>query len=257
MNKILIIISIFKISIFLGQTKIEPILEIKYDINYNTEIPNTKKGTLYVDRSLNQSLFAYGNDKKGKTVKNSEENEIRLMFSESVRFNHVNFLNNSIISKDKIYRDEYIISESKPNLKWKIIDETKKIDTITVKKATLNFRGRNYIAWYNEKIPLKFGPWKFHNLPGLILEIYDETKRYHWVMTSISKINLEKSIDYSEMTAKVEKIDIKDFVELRYEKDLKLVNESRLPRGTSINKNKIKRNGIEIKFEWKEKTEED
>lgn len=257
MKHLLISLFIINTLFFYAQSKIEPEIEIEYDIHYNTEVPNTKKGTLYVDKSLNQSLFVYGNDKKEKTVKNTEENEIRLMFSESIRFNHVNFLADSIISKDKIYKDEYIISESKPNLKWKLINEIKKIDTITVKKATLNFRGRNYIAWYSDKFPLKFGPWKFHNLPGLILEIYDETKRYHWVMTSFSKSNFEKSIDYSEMTKKVDKIDIKDFVVLRYEKGIKLVNESRLPRGTSINKNKIKRNGIEIKFEWEEKTKED
>jgi GLPGLI family protein len=257
MKNLILLIIVVKVSVSFCQVTINPVLEVKYNIHYNTEIPNTKQGTLYIDKSLDKSIFIYGKDKNGKTFEKNDENEIRLMFSESVRLNYIDFLSDTIFSKDKIYKDEYLISEKKPHLNWELVNESKKIDTFSVKKANLKFRGRIYTAWYSDEYPIRFGPWKFHNLPGLIVEIYDDTKRYHWVLKSISKYNPNKTINYPKLIEGIEKISLEEFVILRYDTDIKLVNESRLPRGTSINKNKIKRNGIEIKFEWEEKNEED
>lgn len=49
------------------------------------------------------------------------------------------------------------------------------IQGIKCDKATLDFRGRKWTAWYDPSNPLPFGPWKFHGLPGAIIEIYDES----------------------------------------------------------------------------------
>lgn len=255
MKRFIFIISILNTTILFAQLKMKPVLEVKYNIHYNTEIPNIKKGTLLIDETLNKSLFVYGKNKKAKIVKKDNENRLSVQFGESVRFNYVDFISDSIYSMEKVMNEEFIIYEKKSDLKWKLINENKKIDTLLVKKASLNFRGRNYTAWYSDKYPIKFGPWKFYNLPGLILEIYDESKRYHWVMTSISKKEFNKNFNYL-IKDEVKKISLEEFEEIRYYKDLKLINESRLPRGTSINKKRIKRNGIEIKFEWEENTEE-
>ena len=257
MKKLIIFIFIISSSGLFSQEAINSMLEIKYDIHYNTEIPNTKKGTLFIDKSLNKSLFVYGKNKDKKVDQNDDENVIRVRFRESKRFNYINFTTDTTYSKEKVFNDEFIIAEKKADLEWKLIDETKKIDSISVKKAILSFRGRNYVAWYSDKYPLRFGPWKFQNLPGLIIEIYDETKRYHWVVTSISKNNDTKIINFSEMKDEIKKISLKEFVDKRYNKSIGLLNESRLPRGTISNKRKIKRNGIEIKFEWEEDKKED
>ena len=40
-------------------------------------------------------------------------------------------------------------------------------------KATLNFRGRDYVACFTTDVPISDGPWKFTGLPGLILKIED------------------------------------------------------------------------------------
>ncbi|WP_300691073.1 GLPGLI family protein [Chryseobacterium sp.] len=61
---------------------------------------------------------------------------------------------------------------------WKLIDETKIINTITCKKAEVNFKGRNWIAWYSLEIPLPYGPYKFSGLPGLIVKITDDKEEY-------------------------------------------------------------------------------
>ena len=48
-----------------------------------------------------------------------------------------------------------------------------------------NFRGRTYEAWFTTEIPVKDGPWKFHGLPGLILEVYDIQKHYSFVFVGL------------------------------------------------------------------------
>ena len=75
--------------------------------------------------------------------------------------------------------------EVAPDINWKISKETKKIGKLLCKKATAAFRGRNYTAWFTTEIPLPYGPWKLHGLPGLILEAYDTDKNLFWYFESV------------------------------------------------------------------------
>ncbi|WP_414845338.1 GLPGLI family protein [Chryseobacterium sp. IT-36CA2] len=61
---------------------------------------------------------------------------------------------------------------------WKLVNETKEINTIHCKKAEVTFKGRNWIAWYTPEIPLPYGPYKFSGLPGLIVKITDDKGDY-------------------------------------------------------------------------------
>ena len=74
---------------------------------------------------------------------------------------------------------QLLVKENKFVWKWKLENKTKKIGSFLCNKATIKFRGRNYTAWYTLAIPVPFGPWKFKNLPGLILEVYDTNKEFH------------------------------------------------------------------------------
>ncbi|MDT0294478.1 GLPGLI family protein [Mesonia ostreae] len=76
--------------------------------------------------------------------------------------------------------------EDRPAINWKLQNDTKKIGNIICKKATAEFRGRNYTVWYTEKIPLPYGPWKFQGLPGLVLEAYDTNKELYIYFKSIN-----------------------------------------------------------------------
>lgn len=67
------------------------------------------------------------------------------------------------------------------DLQWNTFnDETRNIAGYTCLKATADFRGRSYTAWYTIDIPLNCGPYKFHGLPGLILQIEDSAGEYRW-----------------------------------------------------------------------------
>ncbi|UOU97036.1 GLPGLI family protein [Chryseobacterium daecheongense] len=68
-----------------------------------------------------------------------------------------------------------VLSYKEPVIKnWKLLNETKQINTIHCKKAEVTFKGRNWIAWYAPEIPLPYGPYKFSGLPGLIIKITDD-----------------------------------------------------------------------------------
>lgn len=99
------------------------------------------------------------------------------------------------LRKQEVYEIQNVSSRDfmfKINLNkqdWKIFKETKKIHSYLCKKATINFGGRLWEAWFTDEIPINDGPYKFFGLPGLILEIYDSEKDYHFLAIGISKQN--------------------------------------------------------------------
>ena len=99
-------------------------------------------------------------------------------------------------------QNRFNVSESK-SMNWKIEPQKKKIDKLDAQKATLDFGGRSWTAWFSQDFPFQDGPYKFHGLPGLILEMEDSTG------THIFKFAGSKKFDEVE---KVEKKDIENTV---------------------------------------------
>ena len=83
---------------------------------------------------------------------------------------------------------------------WKIEPKKEKIGEYNTQKATTEFGGRKWTAWFSTDIPLQDGPYKFHGLPGLIVKITDDGNNYSWELKGNKNIP-----DYSEITY-VEKI---------------------------------------------------
>lgn len=77
----------------------------------------------------------------------------------------------------------YYSFKTTDKINWNISDEIKKVENYTLQKATTNFGGRNWIAWFCKDIPFNEGPFKFRGLPGLIFELSDSNKNfiYHLV----------------------------------------------------------------------------
>lgn len=72
-------------------------------------------------------------------------------------------------------------------INWNILPETKTIEGFKVQKATTNFSGRNWTAWFTNDIQLQDGPYKFCRLPGLILNIEDEKGDHIFTIIGIKK----------------------------------------------------------------------
>jgi GLPGLI family protein len=65
----------------------------------------------------------------------------------------------------------FFVKDSMSIFNWQIVNEFKNVIGYKCQKATVDYRGRSYIAFFTTEIPFQTGPWKFCNLPGLILEV--------------------------------------------------------------------------------------
>ena len=84
----------------------------------------------------------------------------------------------------------FVYSDSVPSLEWSFSDEaTDSIMGYDCHKATVEFAGRNYTAWFTPEIPLPFGPYKFGGLPGLILKIEDAEQQFVWEAKGFERAN--------------------------------------------------------------------
>jgi GLPGLI family protein len=88
---------------------------------------------------------------------------------------------------------DYFVITSNDEMIWKLEPETKKIGEYSLKKATTNFGGRNWTAWFSPEIPFQEGPYKFRGLPGLIFELNDDKNDY--VYSLVKSINLPETFD--------------------------------------------------------------
>lgn len=75
---------------------------------------------------------------------------------------------------------DYYIYNQEVVLKWNLTDEKKKLGVFDVQKATTEYGGRQWTAWFSQDLPYPYGPYVFNGLPGLILEIYDEKENYRF-----------------------------------------------------------------------------
>jgi len=77
----------------------------------------------------------------------------------------------SIIYKETIDDENFLIGEPLHQFAWKLTGNSKTILKYHCQEATTTYRGRKYIAYFTTKIPFKAAPWKFHGLPGVMLEV--------------------------------------------------------------------------------------
>lgn len=96
-----------------------------------------------------------------------------------------------------------IVYENDTKQEWELVNEEKKIGNFVCFKATCDFRGRSYTAWYASTIPISFGPWKFKGLPGLIIELADSKNE---VIFSVKKIEIPFKIEVKGLDSKKETI---------------------------------------------------
>ena len=95
-------------------------------------------------------------------------------------------------------RPMFMSYTEEPKFNWKITHEKQKIGEYEAQKATTEFGGRQWTAWFTEAIPFPDGPYKFSGLPGLIVKIEDADKNYSWVLTANKKLKEFEEYSYSE-----------------------------------------------------------
>lgn len=64
------------------------------------------------------------------------------------------------------------IKENYEPIEWTILNETKTIGDFTAIAAEAYISDRKWIAYFTLDIPINYGPWRLHGLPGLVLEAH-------------------------------------------------------------------------------------
>lgn len=103
-------------------------------------------------------------------------------------------LNNKKISFEAKVGDAKYNVEQNVDLKWNLSNEFNKILNYKVQRATTEFGGRTWIAWFAKDIPIQDGPYKFYGLPGLILKIEDKTANHQFILKGIK--NTKNPFEY-------------------------------------------------------------
>jgi GLPGLI family protein len=149
--------------------------------DYNALLAFNKKESYYVtnqDSLENSNLNSNNSERVGDVIRMGKK------LSELGDQVYIDTKKDSVWSTFLMGKMMYL-QEKTPQIDWKITTETKKIGKFDCTKATATFRGRAYTAWFTLAIPVKFGPWKLHGLPGLILEAYDKDKYVYWYFKNI------------------------------------------------------------------------
>jgi GLPGLI family protein len=82
-----------------------------------------------------------------------------------------NLISKAIYNTERIGFKEFLVVDNFGVFNWVLTKNTKEILGFHCKEAKLNFRGRDYVAYYTIETQFNCGPWKFSGLPGTILEI--------------------------------------------------------------------------------------
>jgi GLPGLI family protein len=135
------------------------------DLNYIPAIEIYANRSKYVSKAPTYSIF-----------KNSPEPEVLTFCSKLV--------------------SEYYRYMEVSKFEWQLTQEKDTILGYPCLKATCEFSGRKYMAWFTTEIPVSDGPWKFHGTPGLILSVADTENHFAFRCISINKT--KKAIEIPE-----------------------------------------------------------
>lgn len=98
-----------------------------------------------------------------------------------------NYPKDSIMVQDAVGTNYYCYGDTLNSQLWQLEDDTLNVLGYRCHKASCEWRGRNYTAWYAEEIPVSDGPYKFAGLPGLIMRVYDKDHEYEWTIKGIQR----------------------------------------------------------------------
>ncbi len=153
----------------------------------NYDLILTDSLSLYIEKQSN-------NTDKIQLNENSSTYVLNTNYKKESNIYYNNF--KEFIFCETFFSKRQFVIEDKISDNWILQNETKLIGNYLCKLAVKDFRGRKYYAWYTTDFVTLFGPWKFHGLNGLILQVYDEDRVFE---INARKINIiDKNQNFSE-----------------------------------------------------------
>lgn len=169
------------------------VTRVYYELTYKPS-----KDSLFFEKELdiietNSKLSIYQNYESFKIDsiisknKTSPNNVDPIIFTKKINNNFKIIKNNDneITYKEILGGRESYSYDENVNIKWKLTNNSKIENNETLMSAECYYGGRLWKAWYNPKIPIYDGPYKFGSLPGLIYRIEDSNMEYSWVLVGL------------------------------------------------------------------------
>lgn len=181
--------------------------------NMPADMPKSQEAFMRMSFNSNESL--YEKDPDVKVTNDENENTPRMfrrMRDRSNKIIYKNLESNSVLEQTGLFGKDFLVSDSIAAIKWKVsAGEQKVILGYTCMKAMFKDSLNNIVVFFTPQIPLRFGPDKYGNLPGVILEM--QSAQTHIIATELSK-------DAPQITAptKGDKMSRKEFDKIREEK---------------------------------------
>ncbi|MFK8162266.1 MAG: GLPGLI family protein [Lewinella sp.] len=108
---------------------------------------------------------------------------------------------------EKIFTTTFRAAFDAESLEWEMKGGKKKIGDYDCREASTELGGRTYTAWYAPSISVPEGPYKFHGLPGLILEVSDAKQQHRFLLSGLEQRSVEFPIAHRNlMDATMEEI---------------------------------------------------
>ncbi|MBW6479874.1 MAG: GLPGLI family protein [Bacteroidales bacterium] len=184
-------------------------LEIVYKLTYqqdSTDLNDLRMEYMILLIGNNKSIFlSYNNMQWDKRYREAvERNQVQELFSSqdrppASRFRYriyKNFPDGKITTVDHLPGNHFLYEEYMDQFNWKVTGQRKSILGFAAQKATTYYGGREWVAWFTTDIQLREGPYKFHGLPGLILNISDTKNHYVFEIESIQKTEPSRPINF-------------------------------------------------------------
>ncbi len=142
----------------------------------------SKKGSKFYsrDKAVADSLLKEMDKKGNYDYKGIKFAKVQYIVEKSYPDYTINFFS-------QLDMDEYKVTDDRKS-EWKILPDKEKIGEFNTQKATAQFAGRNWIAWFTTDIPFQDGPYKFNGLPGLIVKIEDKTNSHSYVLKEVRNL---------------------------------------------------------------------
>ena len=169
----------------------------------------------YRKLSINGNESIYEKDLDVKIDDNSNENMPRMfrrMREQPTKTTYKNLEKFLTLEQLNVFGKDFLITDTIENIKWKVsAGEQKIVAGYTCMKAMFQDSTNNIVVFFTPQIPYKFGPDKYGNLPGVILEV--QSANFHIMATEV-----KKEIVSIVIPSKGSKMNKKEFEKLREEK---------------------------------------
>ena len=166
---------------------------LEYNLTYkpSSKSNDTISKNFFLDIQNNKSIFR--SDVRRQSDSLTQVTGFGLGFPNG--FNEQICIISDLITKENL---KYVVTPSsrdrfyipiKDELNWIISPKTIKVANYNCQKAEVSYGGRKWIAWFTTEIPILQGPYIFHGLPGLIIQISDTENNFNFIFRAIKKSN--------------------------------------------------------------------